>query len=273
MAQTQRRMIYSKIWSSAQFGKLSDKAKLLFIGSITLADDDGLLIGTPSYLRGQIFPFDEKISVSEALQFRNEIKNNGLFIVYSIDGIDYIEHPNWSIYQKIRKDLYKKSSLPYRNETVTKPLRKCSLSKDKISKDKISKDKRGETSSPLQVKKKNMKTYNENEHSDSDIPSIDLDTGETPTKEKKQPKNKLALEIQRLFILMAKKTTGVMPIKDSKGYFVVIDALKYLTKKQIIDLFKDWFGSGRSDNEIVSITRALSHNNINKFKIENGIKN
>jgi hypothetical protein len=64
-----------------------------------------------------------------------------------------------------------------------------------------------------------------------------------------------------------------MPIKDSKGYFVVIDALKYLTKKQIIDLFKDWFGSGRSDNEIVSITRALSHNNINKFKIENGIKN
>jgi hypothetical protein len=191
MAQTQRRMIYSKIWSSAQFGKLSDKAKLLFIGSITLADDDGLLIGTPSYLRGQIFPFDENISVSEALQFRDEIKNNGLFIVYSIDGIDYIEHPNWSIYQKIRKDLYKKSSLPNRNETVTKLLRKRSLSKDKISKDKI-----GETSSP--DNKKTMKTYNENNHSDSDIPNIDLDTGETIKKPstKKYPN---ALKIYNLF--------------------------------------------------------------------------
>ena len=137
MANTQRRMIYSKIWTSEQVGKLSDKAKLLFIGTITLADDDGRLRGNPAYLRGQIFPYEENLTVTEVLQFRNEIEKNGLIQVYSNEDCEYIQHPKWLEYQIIRKDLYKESSLPSRNETVTSLLRKRTLSKDKISKDKI----------------------------------------------------------------------------------------------------------------------------------------
>ena len=130
-------MVYLKLWTSEQFGKLSDRAKLLFIGMITLADDDGKLRGNPAYLRGQIFPYEESITVTDVLQVRNEIKKNGLIELYSVDGFEYIQHPKWSEYQKIRKDLYKESSLPSRNKSVTKPLRKSTLSKDKISKDKI----------------------------------------------------------------------------------------------------------------------------------------
>lgn len=120
MANTQRRMLHLKIWTSEQFGKLSDKAKLLYIGSITLSDDDGKLRANPAYLRGQIFPYDEILTVTEVLQLRNEVENNGLFIVYSIDKFEYIEHPHWKEYQVIRKDLYKSSSLPTRNVSVTK---------------------------------------------------------------------------------------------------------------------------------------------------------
>src|SRR3990167_4590447 len=120
MANSQRRMVYVKIWTSEQFGKLSDKAKLLYVGTITLADDDGRLRANPSYLRGQIFPYDDSLSATEVLRLRNEVENNGLFIVYSVDGFDYIEHPKWPEYQSIRKDLYKISSLPSRNEAVTK---------------------------------------------------------------------------------------------------------------------------------------------------------
>ncbi len=134
MANSQRRMVYSKIWTSEQFGKLSDKAKLLFIGTITLADDDGRLRGNPAYLRGQVFPYDEELNVAEVLQFRNEIEKSGLFSIYSINNLEYIQHPKWTEYQIIRKDLYKESSLPPRTETVTKPLRKRSLSKVKLSK-------------------------------------------------------------------------------------------------------------------------------------------
>lgn len=135
MAQNQRRMIYMKIWSSAQFGLLPDKAKLLYIGSITIADDDGKLIGTPSYLRGQIFPFDSDITVSEVLHLRTLVEESGLFSTYNVNGVDYIEHPKWQEYQIIRRDIYKESTLPLRYETVTESLQKCATSKVKISKD------------------------------------------------------------------------------------------------------------------------------------------
>src|SRR3990167_754208 len=118
MANNQRRMVYVKIWESGQFGKLSNEAKLLFIGMITLADDDGKLRADPAYLRAQIFPYNESMSVTEALRFRNEIEKNGLITVYSIDGFEYIEHPKWKEYQSIRSDLYKKSTLPLRNNKL-----------------------------------------------------------------------------------------------------------------------------------------------------------
>lgn len=138
MANNQRRMIYTKIWTSEQFGKLSDRAKLLFIGSITLADDDGRLRGNPAYLRGQVFPYDENMAVSEVLRLRNEVEKSGLISVYSIDGCEYIQHPKWTDYQIIRKDLYKGSTLPIRNEAVTKPLRKRATSQVKLSQVKLS---------------------------------------------------------------------------------------------------------------------------------------
>lgn len=148
MANTQRRMLYTKLWTSEQFGQLTDKAKLLYIGSITLADDDGRLLGNPAYLRGQIFPYDEKLSVTETLQLRNEVEKSGLFSVYEAQNgskkQEIITHPNWEEYQKIRKDLYKKSQYPspkntktLRNETVTPPLQENTLSQVKLSKDKL----------------------------------------------------------------------------------------------------------------------------------------
>lgn len=137
MAQSQRRMVYSKIWASPQFGKLTPKAQLLFIGMITLADDDGRLVGTASYLRGQVFPYDNDMTVNDLISLRNEVVAKDLIQVYIVDEIEYIEHPKWEEYQVIRGDLYKESTLPTRNGSVTKPLQKRDVSKDKISKDKL----------------------------------------------------------------------------------------------------------------------------------------
>jgi len=139
MAQTQRRMIYTKLWTSEQFSKLPDRGKLLYIGMITLADDDGRLIANPAYLRGQIFTYDD-ISVLDVLNLRDIIERTGLIAVYKINDSEYIEHPNWEEYQIIRSDLYIPSRFPARNGTVTEPLQKRDTSKDKISKDKIRED-------------------------------------------------------------------------------------------------------------------------------------
>lgn len=162
MAQTQRRMVYSKIWSSEQFSKLTDKAKLLYIGMITLADDDGRLIANPAYLRGQIFTYYD-ISISDVLKLRKEVENTGLIFVYLVSENEYVEHPKWPEYQVIRGDLYRPSTLPNRNGKVTKSLQKSTLSKDKISKDNTSESKDSQGKKKL----KNM---------DEDF--IDSDTGE-----------------------------------------------------------------------------------------------
>lgn len=129
-------MIYAKIWTSEQFGKISDKAKLLYIGMITLADDDGRLRGNPLYLRSQIFTYND-MPLDEVKQLRDEIVSTGLINVYTVDNFEYIEHPKWEEYQTIRKDLYSPSSLPPRHASVTDSLRKSTLSKDKLSKDKV----------------------------------------------------------------------------------------------------------------------------------------
>ena len=132
-------MIYSKIWASVQFGNLSNNAKLLYIGTITLADDEGKLNGNPSYLRGQIFPYDEKITVAEIKGFLKEMTSQNLITYYEVEGTEYIKHPNWEVYQKLRKDRMRESEIPDVNQVSTKsqPDDVQSAPQGKVSKDKV----------------------------------------------------------------------------------------------------------------------------------------
>jgi hypothetical protein len=91
---------------------------------------------------------------------------------------------------------------------------------------------------------------------------------------KREPKNKLALALQHHFIEQAYRSCGTRPILDIKGYKMVLYSMNTggLSKEQVLDLFDWWFSLGRPDNESIQITRALSANNINSYKIANGIK-
>jgi len=100
---------------------------LTYVGLISIADDDGRLKGNPMLLKSKIYPMDEGMSSSTMEKDLVEIEKVGLIIRYSVNGSAYIQHPNWSIYQKIRNDLYAPSKLPPPdgcNEDVTEPLRK-----------------------------------------------------------------------------------------------------------------------------------------------------
>lgn len=143
---SQRRMIYSKIWTSEQVGYMSKEARLLYIGTITLADDEGRLKGNPAYLRSQIFPYDDT-KISDLKTWLKEIIDKGLLNSYSVDQYEYLQHPKWEDYQKIRGDMFRQSTLPMpdteqtktRNEVVTKSVQKRTTSKVKLSKDKLNK--------------------------------------------------------------------------------------------------------------------------------------
>lgn len=135
MALGQRRMVHTGIWQNTGFSILSDKAKLLYIGTITFADDDGRLKANSLLLKSQVFPFDEKVTQMEVRKLLNSIVKSGLVEVYRAESEYYIQHPNWHKYQSIRKDLYKPSDIPPKTSRTRNG--RVPLSKDKLSKDNI----------------------------------------------------------------------------------------------------------------------------------------
>ena len=84
---------------------------------------------------------------------------------------------------------------------------------------------------------------------------------------KREPRNKLALNLVKEFSDLCYRYLRVRPVNDVKGYMLALNALNHLSVEDLITLFDEWFSSGLPNEELVHITRALSHNQINSFKI------
>ena len=54
-----RRMLDSGLWSNEHFAQLPPMARLLLIGMINHADDQGRIKAHPAYLRSIVFPYDD----------------------------------------------------------------------------------------------------------------------------------------------------------------------------------------------------------------------
>ncbi len=115
-------MIHSNIWESRQFSLLSQPARLLYIGLISMADDDGRMKGDPALLRSEIFPRDEDIKTSDVSIWLKEIIKTGLVFKYSFGEEDFLIHPNWLKYQSLRSDRKKDSLLPAPPEDIVKKM-------------------------------------------------------------------------------------------------------------------------------------------------------
>lgn len=88
------------IWQDEEFGTASHEARLLFIGLITQADDEGRMTGSARMLWSLIYPWED--FDREALEQRlGELAGAGLIQRYERDGKDYIVLPGWKNHQKI----------------------------------------------------------------------------------------------------------------------------------------------------------------------------
>lgn len=115
------------------------------------------------------------------------------------------------------------------------------------------------------------------EPSEEDItPELDIDLVPISLRQSnkgREPKNKVAFDLQRKFQDMARSNVGTAPIVNKNGYFAIIYAMNTgkLTPSQIESLFEEHFDQPKKDEELMSITRALSANSINSFKVRNGL--
>lgn len=96
-----KRMLDPGIWTNVQVARLSVLQRLLYIGLISNADDDGRLNGDPTYIKGVVFPHDN-ITVQAIEDALKQIARGSLIVRYRANKSWYIQHPNWGKFQYIR---------------------------------------------------------------------------------------------------------------------------------------------------------------------------
>jgi len=91
-------MLDSAIWQNEKFASLPAMGRLLSVGMINNADDQGRGKAHPAHLRSMIFPYDD-ISLSDVSEWLALIAQNETVLVYTVGGKDYYQVVNWWAYQ------------------------------------------------------------------------------------------------------------------------------------------------------------------------------
>lgn len=102
MSRFRIRSVKPEMWQDERFGRVSRDARLLFVGLITMADDEGRLRAMPRAIVGHVFPYDD-LAPGKLEKWLAELKDAGLIVRYSHENVPYIALPKWSRHQKINR--------------------------------------------------------------------------------------------------------------------------------------------------------------------------
>lgn len=94
------RMIKVDFWADQKIGKISPRAKLLFIGIWNFCDDIGVCRANAGYLRSQIFQFDD-LSLKNISDLLVELSSNDLVRLVEYNGESFLMVKNFLKHQKI----------------------------------------------------------------------------------------------------------------------------------------------------------------------------
>lgn len=93
-------MIWSEIWENPHFAALNYRQRLMVIGLITNADDQGRLRGHPNRIKSLIFSYSS-LSRKTIERDLTRIAENETIMLYPARGQPYIQIINWWQYQRM----------------------------------------------------------------------------------------------------------------------------------------------------------------------------
>lgn len=96
------RSIKPSFWTDAHVAALPIDARLMLVGLISMADDDGRFLATATAIGGYVFPYDE-MPHPKIRKLRDLIAKSGVIDLYTVDGLDYGWFPKWTKHQKVYK--------------------------------------------------------------------------------------------------------------------------------------------------------------------------
>lgn len=102
MARPRIRTLKPEVWEDEAVGQLGPWERLLFVGLITMADDEGRLRALPSAIAGHVFPYDE-VAPGKLRGWLGRVADVGLVLLYEHDGVQYAQIKGWSSHQKINR--------------------------------------------------------------------------------------------------------------------------------------------------------------------------
>lgn len=101
------RTLKPSFWSSRTAAVVSRDARLLAIGLISMADDDGRFLASHAAITGYVYPHDDDVTASKLRRWLAELERAGFLVLYDVDRIRYgavnfqhqrISHPTPSTY-------------------------------------------------------------------------------------------------------------------------------------------------------------------------------
>jgi hypothetical protein len=104
------RTIKPSFWGDEKVSELSREARLLFIGLVSMADDDGRFLASHQAIAGYIFPNDDDVSVKRLRSLLDELACQGMITLYDKGRIRYGALPQFRKHQRISHP--QRSTLP-----------------------------------------------------------------------------------------------------------------------------------------------------------------
>lgn len=98
-----KRMISPGFWTDEKLGACSRDERLLFMGLISNADDEGRLPGHPAMIKAMVFPYDEDIRFADIGRWLQNLAAKGFIKVYKVGEQQYIWVKNFRKHQFIQK--------------------------------------------------------------------------------------------------------------------------------------------------------------------------
>lgn len=97
------RMIKVDFWSDEKTGTLSTEEQILFIGLWNYADDIGVSRGNNLFLKGNIFPYNNKVTIKKIEELKVRLIEKGLIIEAKFNKESFILVKNFTKHQTINK--------------------------------------------------------------------------------------------------------------------------------------------------------------------------
>lgn len=90
-----------EFWLDEKIGSLPPEARLLYIGTWSLADDNGVLRGNPAYIRSQLFAYDEEVTAADVRRWLELLTAERMLVPFTHRGEHYLLVRRFRDHQKI----------------------------------------------------------------------------------------------------------------------------------------------------------------------------